>query len=195
MKIPLSMNYIKKQFQSMINDQVNPCLMSKTRSDNLTIPDIFRQSFFYGKTAIVLSTWFGVGLLPKAPGTFGTIAAIPLLLLLSHLSAVYKTLFLVILTAAAIWSSGKCQELLRQHDPNQIVIDEVVGFLFAMFLLPFTWPTLGLVFVLFRFFDILKPYPIRNVEKLHGGFGIVMDDLLAGVYTYVCVRIIFFFVG
>ena len=79
-------------------------------------------------------------------------------------------------------------------DPSEVVIDEVAGFLLTMFLLPLSWLTLGLGFILFRVFDILKPYPIKQAEKLRGGLGIVMDDLVAGIYAHLCVRLILFFV-
>jgi phosphatidylglycerophosphatase A len=74
-----------------------------------------------------------------------------------------------------------------------VVIDEVAGLLVTMFLVPLSWLALGLGFTLFRFFDILKPYPVRQAERLRGGLGIVMDDLLAGLYAHICLRIILFF--
>jgi len=169
--------------------------MSKPQFDNLSIKEIFRQSDFSGKTVLILSTWFGSGLLPIAPGTFGTVAALPLIVVSAYLAPIYKILALGIITVVAIWSSGRCQELLGQGDPAEVVIDEVAGFLLAMLFLPFSCLTLILGFILFRFFDILKPYPINRLERLRGGFGIVMDDLLAGLYAYLGVRIILLFTG
>ena len=91
----------------------------------------------------------------------------------------------------AIWSSGRTCALLGEDDPPQVVIDEVAGFLLAVFFLPYSWFNLGLGFVLFRFFDILKPFPIRLLDqKLPGGAGIVLDDVMAGIYGNVLIRIV-----
>jgi phosphatidylglycerophosphatase A len=166
--------------------------MSKSQSDNLSVLDIFRRSGFTKKTALALSTWFGTGLLPVAPGTFGTIATAPLILGLNILGIWYSVLALVSITAIAVWVSDVSQDLLDRKDPPEVVIDEVSGFLVTMFLLPHTWLALAMGFVLFRFFDIFKPYPVKKVEKFRGGFGIVMDDLLAGFYANLCVRMILF---
>jgi phosphatidylglycerophosphatase A len=168
--------------------------MSKYQSDNLSIGGIFRKSNFSGKIALILSTWFGIGLLPVAPGTFGSVAAVPIALGLACLGIGYTAFAISIVVAVAIWSSGRCKKLLGNDDPSAVVIDEVAGLLLTMFLLAPSWLTLGLGFALFRFFDILKPYPIRKVEKLRGGLGIVVDDLVAGVYAHCGVRLILFFV-
>ena len=157
--------------------------MSKVRSDNSPLLDIFKKSGFSGRTALVLSTWFGTGCLPIAPGTFGTLAAAPLILVLNNLGIWYSAVTLLFIVAIAVWSAGLAQDLLKKKDASEIVIDEVAGFLLATALLPFSWLSLGLVFFLFRFFDILKPFPIKNLERLSGGIGIVMDDLLAGLYA------------
>lgn len=149
----------------------------------MLILDIFRKSGFCGKTALVLSTWFGSGCLPIAPGTFGTLAAVPLILVLNNFGIWYSAVTLLIVVGIAVWSAGLAQDLLEKKDPSEIVIDEVAGFLLATTFLPFSWLSLGLVFFLFRFFDILKPYPIKHLERLRGGIGIVMDDLLAGLYA------------
>ena len=168
--------------------------MSKSRSDKFTVWSIFRESDFSGKISLILSTWFGIGLLPVAPGTFGTIAAFPLVFGLTCFGTVFGVFIIVMGVAVAIWASALSEELLCDSDPSEIVIDEVVGFLLTMFLLPLSWLTIGLGFILFRVFDILKPYPIKEAEKLRSGLGIVMDDLVAGIYAHVCVRLILFFV-
>ena len=157
--------------------------MSKTRSDNLSLLGIFRESAFSEKIAFVLSTWFGSGLVPFASGTCGTLAAVPLILLLDSLGIRDNGLTVLIAVAIAVWSSDRPRVLMGKNDPSEVVIDEVVGFLLAMALLPQTWLALCLCFVLFRFFDILKPFPIKQLETLKGGFGIVMDDLFAGLYA------------
>ena len=158
-------------------------MMSKTRSDSLSYVKTFRESAFSEKIALVLSTWFGSGLVPFASGTSGTLAAVPLILLLDSLGIINNVFTVLIAIAIAVWSSDRAQRLLGKKDPSEVVIDEVAGFLLTMALLPHTWSALCLGFVLFRFFDILKPYPIKHLEMLRGGFGIVMDDLLAGLYA------------
>ena len=167
----------------------NTCLMSKSQSDNLVIWKVFRQAGFSGKLGLVLSTWFGAGLLPTAPGTFGTIAAIPLVLGLGLLGKWCSAFVLALLIGVAIWASGIARDLLGQNDPPTVVIDEVAGFLLAMILLPSSWQALVLGFFLFRFFDILKPFPIKRAEQLGGALGIVADDLLAGLYAFAVAKI------
>ena len=168
--------------------------MSKSQSDKFAIWSIFRNADFSGKISLTLSTWFGTGLLPVAPGTFGTLGAVPLVFGLPCLGTVPGVFIIVMVIAVAIWASDRSQELLGNDDPSEVVIDEVAGFSLTMFFLPLSWLTLGLGFILFRVFDILKPYPIKQAEKLRGGLGIVMDDLVAGFYAYLCVRLILFFV-
>ena len=168
--------------------------MSTSQSDNFSLLDIFRKSSLSGKTALALSTWFGSGLLPVAPGTFGALAAVPLVLVLNTIGMWYSALGLVIVTGIAIWASNLSRDLLGREDPPEVVIDEVAGFLVTMFLLPRSWLALGLGFILFRFFDIIKPYPVKRLEKIQGGLGIVIDDLMAGLYANFAVRIFLFFI-
>jgi len=169
--------------------------MSKPQSGRLLFWKNFRQTNFSGKIVLVLSTWFGTGLLPIAPGTFGTLATVPLILVLDNLGTTYKVLSLMIAIVVAVWASGRHQELLGQSDPGEIVIDEVAGFLLTMLFLPCSWLAIGLGFIFFRLFDILKPYPIRQTERIRGGFGVVIDDLVAGLYAYAVVRIILLIPG
>lgn len=162
--------------------------MLRDQSDNLSVPDAFKQTGFNGKVALILATWFGSGLMPVASGTFGTLTAVPFVMLLSYVGGWYGGLGLIIITAVAVWTSHRTQELLGRPDPSEVVIDEVAGFSVTMFLLPLSWSSVGLGFILFRFFDIVKPWPVRQAERLNGGFGIVMDDLLAGVYAHLFLR-------
>lgn len=162
--------------------------MSKDQSDNLALIDVFGRTGFSGKTALFLATWFGVGLVPMVSGTFGTLAAVPLVLLLGHFGEWYAVFALAAVIVVAIWASGRARELLDRTDPSEVVIDEVAGFLVTMLLLPASLINVGLGFILFRIFDILKPWPVRQSERLEGGFGIVADDLLAGVYAHLCLR-------
>jgi phosphatidylglycerophosphatase A len=157
--------------------------MSSPQSDNFSVWTIFRNSDSWGKGALILSTWFGAGLIPFAPGTMGTLAATPLILLSHALWMGYRVAFVVGVVGIAVYSGEQSQKLLAKNDPSEVVIDEVAGFLLTMLFLPKSWFALGLGFVLFRVFDITKPYPIRHLERLPGGFGIVMDDLLAGFYA------------
>ncbi len=125
------------------------------------------------------SVWFGCGYMPRAPGTAGSLGALPLAAL-AALGGPF-TIFVagVVVTVAGIWSSGRVARLLGKGDPQIVVIDEVAGVLLTLAVAP---PTLwGWVagFVLFRAFDQLKPWPIRQFERLPGGFGIMMDDVAA----------------
>jgi phosphatidylglycerophosphatase A len=157
---------------------------------------MLRESFgkagFFEKVALILSAWFGAGLLPAAPGTWGTLLGLPLVLLMNRLPVFGAGAFLVLFAVLAIWSSHSCRALLPGDDPSEIVIDEVAGLLLALFLVPLSGVSLFGGFFLFRLFDILKPFPIRRLEKLKGAFGIVSDDLMAGLYAHVCLRLILF---
>jgi thiamine-monophosphate kinase len=129
-----------------------------------------------------LAFGFGSGLSPRAPGTLGTLAAIPLYLLASELSmAVYSALVMVA-AVAGIYLCGVASRELKVHDHPGIVWDEFVGFWVAMWAVPVNWQTVLAGFLLFRLFDIAKPWPIRLVDRhVGGGFGIMIDDILAGV--------------
>lgn len=142
-----------------------------------------------------LGLGFGSGLAPKAPGTFGTLAAIPIYLLMQDLSiAVY-----VILTVIGfIVGIGICQQSadwLGKEDPSAVVWDEIIGFLVTMVAAPQGWLWIMLGFVLFRFFDILKPWPISVADReLHGGFGIMLDDIIAGIFAAVLLQLIYYWI-
>ena len=132
-----------------------------------------------------LALGFGSGLAPKMPGTFGTLAALPLVVLLSHYASFSVFLVVTILVSiVGIWICGKTAEDMGVHDDSSIVWDEVAGMLITMIAVPLSWQTLLAGFVLFRFFDILKPWPISYLDKhVHGGFGIMIDDVLAGIFA------------
>lgn len=134
---------------------------------------------------------FGAGLSPVAPGTFGTLAGLPFWFALMHLPIPYYILAVVMLFVFGCWVCGESARLLGVHDYGGIVFDEIVGLLIGCTPLLLTqvsvWWVLP-VFGLFRFFDIIKPWPIRWLDqKAEGGFGIMVDDALAGIFTAVCI--------
>jgi phosphatidylglycerophosphatase A len=169
--------------------------MKYLRSPTLNFPELFRKADLPARLALILSSCFGVGLIPVAQGTFGTLAAIPLAMALARLSPMAGACVLFFFILLAIWGSARSAAALANEDPGEVVIDEVAGLLLTLFLLPATAFNLCLGFVLFRLFDILKPYPIRRLEKIGGGAGIVLDDLLAGVYGNVLLRLVAFAFG
>ncbi|VBB42731.1 Phosphatidylglycerophosphatase A [uncultured Desulfatiglans sp.] len=169
-------------------------MMSTDRSDTLTPAAAFKTASLSGKAALILSTWFGSGLAPVASGTFGTLAALPLAYVVSLAGGAGGVLVTLALIGLAFWSSERTRRLLRKDDPSPVVIDEVAGTLVTLFLVPPSWLGWTAGFFLFRFFDILKPYPIRRLERLRGGLGIVADDLLAGVYARVVLGLILWLV-
>ncbi|MFL0798231.1 MAG: phosphatidylglycerophosphatase A [Cellvibrionaceae bacterium] len=128
---------------------------------------------------------FGSGLAPKAPGTFGTLAAIPFYFLIMHLPVWQYLAVLVVTSVVGIWFCHVAAEGLGVHDHPGIVWDEMVGYWLTMFMAPAGWVWIVLGFVLFRVFDILKPWPIRWVDqRVHGGFGIMLDDILAAGFSW-----------
>lgn len=135
----------------------------------------------------LLAFGFGAGLSPKGPGTLGTLVGLPFWFLLNPLPWPLYLLSLLLLFAAGCWICGESARRLGVHDHGGIVFDEIVGFLVSCLpLLIFGLSTWWLLpaFALFRFFDIVKPWPIKVVDaKVHGGFGIMVDDLIAGVFA------------
>jgi phosphatidylglycerophosphatase A len=135
------------------------------------------------RVAYAVATWFGCGLVPRAPGTMGTLGAIPLYLAVrpSGLGAVALTALFV--SALGIWSGTIVSRRLKLHDPQIVCIDEVAGVLVTYLGAPPGWVGVALGFVVFRVLDVLKPWPARLAERsLPGGFGIVLDDLIAGAW-------------
>lgn len=133
----------------------------------------------------LLATWGGSGYAPVASGTFGTLAAIPFYLMLAKLSL---PLYLLTLTAfffLSCWVSGKAEVIFQEKDSGKIVIDEVVGYLVTMTAIPFDWRYMVAGFFLFRLFDIVKPPPASWFDrKLKNGYGVVLDDVAAGIYAW-----------
>ena len=139
----------------------------------------------------LLATGFGSGYAPGAPGTAGTVVGVLLYLLLAYLPWPVYLLFLLVFTATAVYLAGEAEVIFGQKDHPCIVIDEVVGFLWTMFCVPSTIPGVILGFILFRFFDIVKPFPVRLLQdKLPGGYGVVGDDVLAGIYSNLALQVL-----
>jgi len=138
-----------------------------------------------------LGLGFGSGLAPFAPGTFGTLAAIPIYLLMQNLSLmVYLTLTLVAFVVG-IWICQQSANWLGKEDPSAVVWDEIVGYLVTMIAAPTGWLWIVVGFVLFRIFDILKPWPISVADReIHGGLGIMVDDVLAGIFAAVILQLL-----
>lgn len=140
----------------------------------------------------LLSLGFGSGLAPKAPGTFGTIAALPFWYVLQFLPPAYYVVVLILAFMLGVYLCGATADALGVHDHGGIVWDEFVGLWIALFMVPMHLGWILLGFALFRLFDIWKPWPIRVLDaKVHGGFGIMIDDVLAGVYAYLTVQLLY----
>ena len=153
-------------------------------------------STIWRRAVLFCVTGGGAGYVPRLPGTVGTLVALPLSIALNRLAAEKFPLagaIVVLSVLCAIWLSTRGAAILGQKDPQIIVIDEIVGFLVANFLAPFRWTVLLWSFLLFRFFDITKPFPINRFEQLPGGVGIVLDDVMAGCYAFFALRLLLYF--
>jgi len=151
-------------------------IMTKVGKNALTVRQIMLDPILF------LAFGFGSGLAKKAPGTFGTLAAVPVYLLLIQFNAVIYSVITIISMIAGIWICGIAADKLGEHDFGGIVWDEIAGFLVTMWFVEFSWQNVVIGFILFRIFDIVKPWPIKWVDqKVSGGFGIMLDDVLAGL--------------
>lgn len=146
-------------------------------------PATITSAELFAGPANFLALGGGLGLAPRAPGTFGTLLGIPLLLLMPHSMSAYLAV-LLLLAIIGVWCCHQCALGLGVHDHPGIVWDEVVGYLVTMIAMPrsLVWIVIG--FAVFRFFDILKPWPISWIDRrVHGGLGIMLDDILAAVFA------------
>jgi phosphatidylglycerophosphatase A len=140
---------------------------------------------------LLLATGFGVGYSPIAPGTLGTLITIPVYFFLSNIHSPLYEITLVGFFFLSVWISENAETFFGKKDDQRIVIDEMMGFLVTMLWVPKTMRFIIIGFFLFRFFDILKPFPIRRLEKkLKGGYGVVLDDVMAGVYANIVLHLI-----
>ncbi len=170
-----------------------------------------KPSGIVDNTALALTT-FGVGYIPGAPGTYGSMVGVVIYVFFSWFEthaalhgvatgikfeqamAIHWALNAVLLTAfclVGIWASGRSIPVLGNSDPSEAVVDEVMGQLITFLFIPFTlsWPFILAGFLLFRLFDIWKPYPIDDLQSLPGGIGVCADDIIAGVYAGICLAI------
>jgi phosphatidylglycerophosphatase A len=142
------------------------------------------------KTITFIATGCLIGFSPVAPGTFGSLAALPLCLLTARMHAGYALLSVIALILFSTWIAHAAEKIEGQTDPKQVVVDEICGMAIALFALPFTPFFIIWGFALFRVFDILKPFPIRWVDKnVPGGLGIMLDDIIAGLFANGVVRL------
>ena len=152
----------------------------------LPIPDSVWQ-----KPTHFIAFGLGSGTFPFAPGTFGTLMAIPFYLAMQPLSPLHYFILLVIITVGSMWLCDKVSKEINVHDHPGMCLDEIVGYLVTMMGAPFGLGWIILGFILFRIFDILKPWPIGFIDKkIHGGFGMIMDDVMAGIYSLILIRIL-----
>ncbi len=146
---------------------------------------------FLNRLFLVLATGFGVGYSPIAPGTLGTLIAFLVYYFLSNIPSPIYEITLIGFFFFSVWISENAELSFGKKDDRRIVIDEIMGFLITMLWVPKTTIVMIIAFFLFRFFDILKPFPIRRLEKkLRGGYGVVLDDVLAGVYGNIVLQVV-----
>ena len=140
---------------------------------------------------MAIATGFGLGYLPKAPGTWGTLLALPIHYFIVQLPLQGYVSAIAIIIVIAIVSAGSAEKILDKPDPGIVVIDEVAGMLITMIAIPNHPLAWLLAFGFFRLFDILKPFPVNFFDqRFHGGLGIVLDDLMAGVYALASVQLL-----
>jgi phosphatidylglycerophosphatase A len=163
------------------SDELNPTVLVSPAE--VPAPRSPRSALDYAALAIAT---FGVGYLPLIPGTFGSMVGVAIFLLLVHWPL--QLVFIPVIVALGVWAASRAEKLLGKKDPGKVVVDEVAGQMISLLPLPFfapdgPWLVWVIVsFNLFRLFDIFKPYPARRFEALHGGIGIMADDVVAGIY-------------
>ena len=143
----------------------------------------------------LLSLGFGSGLSPHAPGTMGTLVAVPMYLLLGRLDLIVYLMVILGGFILGVYVCNYTSKALGVHDHSGIVWDEIIGYWITMIAVPaLTWEWVLAGFVLFRLFDIVKPWPVNIADKhLSGGFGIMIDDVLAGLYAFACIQTFWFY--
>jgi phosphatidylglycerophosphatase A len=148
---------------------------------------------FGEKAVMFLATGFYVGNIPPAPGTLGSLIGLPLCFLLAGIQLPTAIILAVLFIGFAVWIANAAEKTLKKKDPGCIVIDEVAGMVVTLIGLPFNLMTAGSGFIIFRILDILKPFPIRTLDKrLAGGIGIVADDVVAGIFANIFLRLLLY---
>jgi phosphatidylglycerophosphatase A len=141
------------------------------------------------RLAVFVCSFGYIGFFPVAPGTVGSAAGVAVYLAARSVAVPYLELILIVgFAVAGIVLTRPCEEDLRCIDPGPIVIDEVMGMLITLFMIPVGWGGILLGFLLFRVLDVLKPFPARQLERLHGGFGVMADDAMAAIYAHILLR-------
>src|SRR6266404_1360431 len=192
------------------SDELNPTVA--TADEAVASPRAAHSAKDY--LALAIATC-GVGYLPLAPGTWGSLVGIGVYVLVRGIAmklffgsaaarnfsllrvyygvVAFELAVVVMITLVGIWAASRTEKLSGRKDPSKVVIDEVVGQFIALMPVPFAlgaaWWSAILAFVLFRIFDIVKPYPARKLESLHGGLGIMLDDVVAGIYAAIVVAL------
>ncbi len=150
------------------------------------------MSNLFQKIIECLATFFYIGKIPFAPGTFATLATIPLWYVMTSLNPIWYMVVTFLIVILGIFISEAYERTLKIHDSKTIVIDEVAGFLITMVWLPVTWQSVVFGFILFRFLDIVKPPPIRQLDqKIQGGLGVMLDDVAAGIIASMVLQIVY----
>ena len=139
---------------------------------------------------LLLASGLGAGFSPFAPGTAGTLVAIPIELLLSPIRSPVYELTLLTFFFFSSWIAERAQNHWQKKDDQRIVIDEIMGYLLTMLWIPKTLFFISVGFLLFRLLDIVKPFPCRQLERVRGGFGVVLDDVFAGIYANIALQIL-----
>lgn len=146
---------------------------------------------FREKAVLFLATGCFVGNIPFAPGTFGSLLGIPLCFVLSKFNLLFGLLCIIVFVLFAMWTAQLAERILQKRDPGNIVIDEMAGMTVALIGLPFNLKSAVTGFIIFRALDIFKPFPIRRVEhRISGGAGVVLDDVVAGIYSNLFLRLV-----
>jgi phosphatidylglycerophosphatase A len=174
--------------------------MEKSIMEKSLVTDIFKRDYtniapipekVWQDPLYFIAFGFGTGTIPFAPGTFGTLLAIPIYLLMAPLRPLPYFILLLAIIALSMWICGKVTKEIGVADHQGMNLDEIVGYLVTMFYIPLGWGWMLAGFVLFRLFDIWKPWPINLVDRnVHGGVGIILDDVLAGLFSCVILFLI-----
>lgn len=158
-----------------------------TSPSKVTLRDLLKRP------ACFLAYGFGSGLSPTAPGTMGTVVALPIYWMIQDVGLLSYLLITLVAFIAGIWICQQAVNWLKQDDPSTVVWDEIVGYLITMIAAPTGWLWILLGFVLFRIFDIWKPWPISLADRrLHGGMGIMVDDVIAGAFAAVILQLCYY---